>query len=260
VFTPRRRDYFESIATERNRAMAKKATRKSTPSRRAGAKSSKRPAGKSRAAKRASRSARAGRSSSTRKTSKATGRKTAKTTTRRKTAAPKAARAKSSTSARGGKKVGGNREAARSVGGALDFGVSPRRREEALDVSRRTRGDTATARAGTDSRVAGVGGRESGPGSHSGGDLDPSITGVGTGGSAISQAGPDEPGEMGAAETTGGSEQFASGPPAQGRNQLPPDQIGGGPPVRGSTVDRGEASTLSPDAEGSEFGERSQRG
>ena len=79
-------------------------------------------------------------------------------------------------------------------------------------------------------RVSGVGAPDSGPGSASGGDIDTDIIGVGTG-SGLAQSGPDRLGDIGAAETDGSSDEFASGPPARGENQ------GRGPDaVRGSTV------------------------
>ena len=72
-------------------------------------------------------------------------------------------------------------------------------------------------RAGVDSREAGVGGHEAGPGSYSGGDLDPSVTGVGFG--TVAASGPDDVNRLGEAETTGRSDEFASGPPARGLGQ-----------------------------------------
>jgi hypothetical protein len=90
-------------------------------------------------------------------------------------------------------------------------------------------------RAGTDSREAGVGGQEAGPGSYSGGDIDPTTTGVGFGGVAAS--GPDDPNRLGKAETTGGSEEFASGPPARGENQgRRRGRAGGSKQIRGGTT------------------------
>jgi hypothetical protein len=99
-------------------------------------------------------------------------------------------------------------------GGKGDFGVPPDKPAIQLAVSKRIReqhpgersesGDVQP-RAGAESREAGVGGREAGPGSFSGGDLDPEISGVGYEGRGLSQAGPDEPAEIGRAESTGGS-------------------------------------------------------
>ena len=76
----------------------------------------------------------------------------------------------------------------------------------------------AAADAGEDvPRDAGVGAPDDGPGSHSGGDVSMDYTGVGTGGGvAESGAGGHT---TGPATSTGGSEEFASGPPARGDNQ-----------------------------------------
>ena len=88
-----------------------------------------------------------------------------------------------------------------------DFGVPARNLRVANIVSEETRhrgtvkneaGDLQP-RAGVESREAGVGGREAGPGSFSGGDADPTITGVGFGG--IAQSGPDSDDSIGAAGT-----------------------------------------------------------
>ena len=107
-----------------------------------------------------------------------------------------------------------------------DFGVPASDRRQASEVSDKTkhrgtveneRGDLQP-RAGTDSREAGVGGREGGPGSFSGGDTDPDITGVGFGGSGLAEGAAGDR-DIGAAETDGSSDQFASGPRARGANQ-----------------------------------------
>lgn len=68
-------------------------------------------------------------------------------------------------------------------------------------------------------RTAGAAGHASGVGSSSGGDLDPDLIGVGTGGSMIAQSGPgNRPGED---DTDGSSDEFATGGHATGR--VPPD-------------------------------------
>jgi hypothetical protein len=87
-------------------------------------------------------------------------------------------------------------------------------------------------------RDHGAGGRASGPGSASGGDLDPDVVGVGTGGSGVSLSGNvNRP--PGPDDSDGSSDEFASGAHAQGRNQP------GGPTViRGTTHSRDlDAST-----------------
>ena len=90
---------------------------------------------------------------------------------------------------------------------------------------------------GPGQRVSGVGGRAAGPGSSSGGDIDPDIVGVGTGGSGLAQSAPGAV-TTGPASSTGGSEEFASGPPARGKGNLPPGKVGGKRSVRGTTHDR----------------------
>jgi hypothetical protein len=93
-------------------------------------------------------------------------------------------------------------------------------------------------------RDSGVGHTPGAPGTGSGGDLDPDFIGLdGKGGLSASPAsgrtsGPDI--------TEGGSAPFASGPPAEGENELRPGTHGApSEVVRGSTVDRtgGDAST-----------------
>jgi len=69
-------------------------------------------------------------------------------------------------------------------------------------------------------RDAGVGARDAGPGSASGGDLDPDIVGVGLDGTGLAEAGPDDPNSLGLAESDGTGNEFASGPPAR-RTQQP---------------------------------------
>jgi hypothetical protein len=87
----------------------------------------------------------------------------------------------------------------RAVGSSTgDFGIPPNKRA-ALQASRRIiaqhpgeqcdSGDVQP-RAGVESRVAGVGGREAGAGSFSGGDFDPDIVGVGPEGGGVAQSPP----------------------------------------------------------------------
>jgi hypothetical protein len=149
--------------------------------------------------------------------------------------------AKRRTPTRTRSKVGGSAKAAKSFGGKADFGVGNSNRPAQRAASRTSRERSTQRRnprdlpprAGVESREAGVGGQESGPGSYSGGDVDPSVIGVGTG-SGVAASGPDDESNIGAAETTGGSEEFASGPPAAGRNQ----GRGAEQRIQGSTVDR----------------------
>jgi hypothetical protein len=93
----------------------------------------------------------------------------------------------SSTSKPGKKRTlhpGGSAEDAKAFGGKGDFGVPESNVIERTYTSANTKQadpGNATARSGSDgSRVSGVGGNESGPGSSSGGDLDTDIIGFGT--------------------------------------------------------------------------------
>jgi hypothetical protein len=189
------------------------------------------------------------------------------TTKRRTTASVKSSGSKRATSARGGGrsagstraggaarssggKVGSSRNAARNVAGRGDFGIEASNRRVARGASakakRRAAGDRdpddRQPRAGTESREAGVGSRESGPGSGSGGDIDTDVVGVGDA-RGLSQSGPDDEADIGAADTTGGSEQFASGPPARGDNQPPRSRDR----IRGTTHDRGGGDAATTD-------------
>ena len=168
-------------------------------------------------------------------------------------------RGKSGRSSAGGK-VGTSRRAAGKVGGKGDFGVrnAQRTASEAgsSDVRQRQAREDRVGnqlgrelpRAGVDSREAGVGGHEAGPGSYSGGDLDTSVSGVGFGN--VAESGPDDVNTLGESETTGGSEEFASGPPARGANQGGRrGRVGGSKQVRGGTThDRSGDDTATGDA------------
>ncbi len=124
-------------------------------------------------------------------------------------------------------KVGSTHKAAKGFGGKTDFGVessrslgeySKRKGREAkfrpagshLEDPRQERGSTQAR------RESGVGKSNAGPGANSAGDVDPDVVGVG-GGAGLAQGGPDQ-NVSDAESTTGGSEEFASGPPARGEN------------------------------------------
>jgi len=124
--------------------------------------------------------------------------------------------------------VGSNRRAAKKFGGKTDFGIAqkPSLREYSRRKSRETKfqpaashqRDTRQERGSVQSaRVSGVGKSNAGPGGSSGGDLDPDVIGVGTG-RGLAQSGPDQ-NVSGPESTTGGSEEFASGPAARGTSQ-----------------------------------------
>ena len=153
---------------------------------------------------------------------------------------------KASTSKPGKKKTlhpGGSIDDAKAVGGKGDFGVPEsnviERTYTSTNTKRSDRGG-ATARAGSDeSRTSGVGGRESGPGSSSGGDLDPDVIGLGTGAGIAASGKIHEP--AGPDDATGTSRDFASGPPARGSHQSAAEH-----PIRGSTVQYPDETTTAP--------------
>ena len=139
-------------------------------------------------------------------------------------------------------KVGSDPQADKEFGGELDFGIPAKKASAAEPEGGRAKGPeqgTGPMRSGDRGvRTSGVGHAPGPDGAGSGGDLDTDFIGLdGKGGVARSPAsgrtkGPDI--------TEGGSQAFASGPPAEGKNQKAERKI-----VRGSTVDRsgGDAST-----------------
>lgn len=172
----------------------------------------------------AKKSSRSSRSKSTTKSKSSGPSKRTKSTARRATAAPpKASRAGKAAHRSSGRRTG-------------DFGIpadAPRKRQAievaSEEIKNRPAGDhlhdPRQPRSGVDSREAGVGMREAGPGSDSGGDLDADVTGVGDG-VGLAQSAPDTAANIGAAETTGGSEEFAGGPPARGEGRAARDTTG----------------------------------
>jgi len=137
---------------------------------------------------------------------------------------------------------GSSAKDAAKIGGKGDFGVPESNVTERTYTSLNTKASdrgAAQPRSGEGGlRTSGVGGINSGPGSASGGDLDPTSTGLS--GSGLSASGRvNEP--AGPDDTDGSSAAFASGPPAQGRNQKGPVQ-----PIRGSTVQAGNDRTTGP--------------
>jgi hypothetical protein len=152
-------------------------------------------------------------------------------------------------------KPGSSPEDARKVGGKGDFGGPEGgltgRTADRDYVSRNTKVSDPGASSPYDFehdgvRDHGAGGRDTGPGSASGGDVDPDIVGVGTGGSGIATsgvigrpAGPDD--------SSGSSDEFASGGHAQGRNQT---LTGSKRVTGGSTVARDTDASTGVDAQG----------
>lgn len=143
-------------------------------------------------------------------------------------------------------KVGSEPAAAQQVGGKGDFGVPPDRTRDREYVSNSTKmqdkgGGAEHAGADAD-RTSGVGGHHSGVGSSSGGDLDPDIIGVGTGGGIAQSGGTDR--TEGPDMATGTSDDFASGGHARGENQQPRRER-----VRGTTVSRDHDVSTGGDAQ-----------
>ena len=138
-------------------------------------------------------------------------------------------------------KPGSSAEDARKVGGEGDFGARAggERTADRDYVSRNTKMSDPGAAQPFDweqdgVRDHGAGGRAGGPGSASGGDIDPDIVGVGTGGSGIATSG-NIGRPPGPDDSDGSSDEFASGGHAEGRNQAGPGRIGGAKRVQGTT-------------------------
>ena len=142
--------------------------------------------------------------STMRHTSAAAGRKSSRVR-----AASSTGRKRSSASKR--RKVGASRQsAAEFASSANDFGIparssatrapdanraeQQRAADEIRNVPAGTRNPDARQPRSSQSggRTAGVGARDSGPGSGSGGDIDTDITGVGSEGAGLAQSGPDD--------------------------------------------------------------------
>lgn len=140
---------------------------------------------------------------------------------------------------KGAGKVGSSPQAARKRGGKLDFGIPEPSAARYSRQEGRVYGKEAGApqgHAGTAGRRdTGVAGVEGQPGASSGGDVDTSITGVGSEGRGLAQSAPDRI-TIGPSQSTGGSEEFASGPPAEGKNAVPRGRVGGKKKIEGTAV------------------------
>jgi hypothetical protein len=138
-------------------------------------------------------------------------------------------------------KPGSESAEAKNVGGEGDFGApvgaGPNRERDYVNENTK-RSDPGAAQPldweHDGKRDHGVGKPDSGPGSGSGGDLDPDFVGIaGAGGVAASgeigrPPGPDD--------NDGSSREYASGGPAQGRNQTGVGEVGGDKRIRGTIV------------------------
>lgn len=149
-----------------------------------------------------------------------------------------------------GGKVGSDPAAAANFAERQDFGTPVDRalpRGRGSDAAEGLPRQQTATRGDTNDRTVGAGSAGGGPGAGSGGDIDTDFIGLGAGGTGLAQSPPTGV-TTGPASSTGSSDEFASGPPAAGRNQPPRGQIGGAPRVAGSTVDHGggDASTVGP--------------
>jgi hypothetical protein len=134
-------------------------------------------------------------------------------------------------------KPGSSKEDAKKVVGKGDFGVHVDDRVEREYTSENTKRadhgyDARRSDPDDGQRVAGAGGNNSGPGSSSGGDLDPDFVGIGGVGLAGS---PSKEHRDGADDTDGSSDEFASGGHAKGENQTNVGGVGG-PRYAGRTI------------------------
>jgi hypothetical protein len=157
-----------------------------------------------------------------------------------------------------GGKVGSDPDAARQIGGDLDFGI-PARSNVAREVSvndvegtgkimGRPAGSAMGRTGASGTRETGVSSNEGGPGHGSGGDVDPDFVGV-AGAGGISQSAPGEVTE-GPQSTDGSTDDFSGRPPestaeavvepARGRNALPKNSVGGDKQVHGHTHGTGD--------------------
>ena len=179
-------------SSNRNRS---RTTSKRPPSRRAGSKTTKRGGGttKTRATATRAKSGKSAGRATRAKSSKRTG------SVKRASSAKRGMTRSNSAKRRGGPKVGQNLQAAEHFADQGDFGVEQdnlaeqrRKSDEIRQQPGGTHRGSRQARAGTESRVAGVGGQEGGAGSFSGGDVDVEITGVGDEGDGLAESGPDE--------------------------------------------------------------------
>jgi hypothetical protein len=123
-------------------------------------------------------------------------------------------------------KPGSSADDAKAVGGSGDFGAREGDAAQANYASRAVRNQDKgvvpveanhPTLAGGDI-TSGAGMPASGDGGNSGGNLDPDIVGVGTGGSGIATSGATHRGP-GPDDSDGSSDEFASGPHAKGENQ-----------------------------------------
>lgn len=123
-------------------------------------------------------------------------------------------------------KPGSSPDDAKAVGGSGDFGAREGDSAQANYASRAVRNqdkgvtpvEANHPTLSSGNITSGAGMPASGDGGNSGGDLDPDIVGVGTGGSGIATSGATHRGP-GPDDSDGSTDEFASGPHAKGENQ-----------------------------------------
>ena len=141
-------------------------------------------------------------------------------------------------------KPGSESDQAKNVGSEGDFGApvgaGPSRDRDYVNENTKRADPGATQPMDWEhdgKRDHGVGAADSGPGSASAGDLDPDFVGI-AGGSGLSTSG-NIGRPPGPDDSDGTSNEFASGGPAQGRNQTDVGKVGGSKQVRGDVQTRG---------------------
>lgn len=144
-------------------------------------------------------------------------------------------------------KPGSSVKDATQVGGKGDFGVHENDIAGRSYASENTKAsDPGHAQAPSyeqrRGRVSGAGGKASGPGSSSGGDIDPSVVGIGGSGLAADIS-KNENG--GAAESDGSSRNAGAGGPAKGENETLVGKVGGAKPQLKTVVTADDRTTSS---------------
>ena len=147
-------------------------------------------------------------------------------------------------------KPGSNPDDAKAISGTGDFGVHEKDVAERSYASENTKAsDPGSAQVNSyehrRTRQSGAGGKDNGPGSASGGDVDESFVGIG-GSSLASNITKGEQG--GAAETDGSSRNAGAGGPALGENQTHVGEVGG-PKPQLKTVFRADDRTIGTSAD-----------
>jgi hypothetical protein len=150
-------------------------------------------------------------------------------------------------------KVGSDPAAVEKIGGKGDFGIPARdnlARAKEGEIEGRPAGSAPGYSGDAGARTTGVGSLGGPPGTDSGGDIDTDIIGLdGRGGLAAKSTRDDV---LGADETEGSSDTFASGRHAAGRNTIKPGSHGSAPRPHGDSVDHSgqDSSAVSPNAAG----------